>query len=142
MKILVADDDSISLIIAKAAVEALGHECITATDGLQAWNLMQEHTPHVLITDREMPGMDGVELCRRIRASERDSYTYIVVLTAHGNAVDVLSGMQAGADDYITKPLSPIGIEAALLAAERVTALHVDLAAVRAELGRQHARIR
>ena len=131
------DDDAGSRLVARATVEGLGHECVTAADGREGWDAIQRMAPHVVITDREMPELDGVELCRRIRAAERDSYTYIVVLTSHSDPADVLSGMQAGADDYVTKPLDPVAIEAALLAAARVTALHAELAAARAELARQ-----
>jgi two-component system chemotaxis response regulator CheY len=137
MRILVVDDDAGSRLVARATVEGLGHECVTAADGREGWDAIQRMAPHVVITDREMPELDGVELCRRIRAAERDSYTYIVVLTSHSDPADVLSGMQAGADDYVTKPLDPVAIEAALLAAARVTALHAELAAARAELARQ-----
>jgi diguanylate cyclase (GGDEF)-like protein len=83
-----------------------------------------------------MPGMDGLELCRRIRAAERDSYTYIVLVTSLADRRDVLSGMQAGADDYLTKPLDPFELETRLLAAGRVTALHAELGRYRAELAR------
>jgi diguanylate cyclase (GGDEF)-like protein len=137
MRIVVVDDDLGSCLVASAAVQALGHECVTAADGREGWEVVQRMAPHVVITDREMPGLDGVELCRRIRAAERDSYTYVVLLTSHAEPADVLSGMLAGADGYVTKPLDPVAIEAALLAAARVTALHAELAAVREELARQ-----
>jgi two-component system chemotaxis response regulator CheY len=137
VRIIVADDDLGSRLVAQAAVESLGHECVTAADGLEAWQLIQQSPPQVLVTDRAMPGLDGVELCRRVRAAEHDSYTYIVLLTAHGDPADVLSGMLAGADDYVTKPLNPIALEARLLAAARVTELHAALAETRAELALQ-----
>jgi two-component system chemotaxis response regulator CheY len=106
-------------------------------DGLEAWALIQQSPPEVLVTDRAMPGLDGVELCRRVRAAEQDGYTYIILLTAYGDPADVLSGMLAGADDYVTKPLNPIALEARLLAAARVTELHAALAETRAELAKQ-----
>lgn len=89
------------------------------------------------MTDRAMPGLDGAELCGRIRAVQDDSYTYIVLLTSLGDSADVLSGMRAGADDYVTKPLNPFELEATLLAAARVTALHAELSRTRKELARQ-----
>lgn len=73
MKVLVVDDDRGSLMVAAAAVEQAGHECITAPDGDTAWALYQKHRPHVVVTDRNMPGLDGLSLCRAIRDSERDS---------------------------------------------------------------------
>lgn len=136
MKILVADDDLGSRLVAQAAVQELGHECLTAADGDEAWQRIAEFAPDVLITDREMPGLDGLALCRRIRAGQRDGYTYIVLLTGLGEPEEVLAGMQAGADDYITKPLDPFDLQTRLLAATRVTRLHAQLAEARTELGR------
>jgi diguanylate cyclase (GGDEF)-like protein len=136
MKVLLADDDLGSLLVAQAAVEALGHTCLTALDGITAWQLYLEHRPEVVITDRSMPGLEGLELCRRIRQSSRD-YTYLVLLTVHGAPQDVLSGMRAGADDYLAKPLDPLALEARLLAGQRVTALHAELSRARAELSQQ-----
>ncbi|MBA2769920.1 MAG: diguanylate cyclase [Sporichthyaceae bacterium] len=137
MKVLVADDDLGSRLLAQAAVEALGHDCVSAADGTEAWSMFHELRPDVLITDREMPGLDGVSLCRQIRERQQDQYTYVVLLTSHGDAQDVLSGMRAGADDYVTKPLNPLDLEARLLAAQRVTALHAELASVRKQLREQ-----
>lgn len=139
MRVLVADDDLGSRLVAKAAVEALGHDCVTAQDGSEAWRLVLELEPDVLVTDRAMPGLDGVTLCRRIRAAHTDHYTYIVLLTALADPQDVLAGMRAGADDYVTKPLNPLDLEARLVAAQRITALHTELARTRAELTRQAA---
>ena len=138
MKVLVADDDLGSRLVAQAAVEALGHECITAADGDQAWQQITDFAPDVLVTDRDMPGLDGVSLCRRIRSSQHaHRYTYIILLTGLDTPHDVLAGMHAGADDYLTKPLDPFDLQTRLLAAARVTALHTDLADTRAELSRQ-----
>jgi len=134
--VLVADDDLGARLVAKAAIEALGHSCVTAADGDDAWRLFVELEPDVLVTDRMMPGLDGVELCRRIRGHPIDRYTYIVLLTALSDPDDVLSGMRAGADDYLTKPLSPVDLEARLLSAARVTSLHAELAMVRKELAK------
>jgi two-component system chemotaxis response regulator CheY len=134
MRILVADDDVSSRLVAQAVVEGLGHVCVTASDGDEAWRLIASFAPEVLVTDRDMPGMDGVTLCRRIRAEQVDGYTYIVLLTALGHPHQVLAGMLAGADDYITKPLNPFHLQTRLLAAARVTALHAALAAARTEL--------
>ncbi len=136
MKILVADDDLGSRLVAQAAVHALGHQCLVAVDGTEAWQLLQAERPDVLLSDRAMPGMDGLELCRQVRRLS-DGYTYIVLLTGHGQPQDVLAGMRAGADDYLAKPLNPLDLQARLLAAQRVTDLHTELARVRADLARQ-----
>jgi diguanylate cyclase (GGDEF)-like protein len=137
MKVLVADDDSGSRLVAKAVVEEAGHECIVADDGTAAWKLYQEQRPNVVITDLMMPGLDGLALCRAIRASESDSYTYLVLVTSHDGHADVLAGMEAGADDYVTKPLDPFTLQTRLLAADRVTALHSELANYRRTLAAQ-----
>jgi signal transduction histidine kinase len=128
LKVLVVDDDPGSLLVAQAAVEQSGHECLAAADGDIAWDLYQTCRPDVVVTDLQMPGLDGLSLCRAIRAAERDAYTYLVLVTSHGSREDVLAGMEAGADDYITKPLDPFLLHTRLLAANRVTALHADLA--------------
>ncbi|MDQ0634989.1 diguanylate cyclase (GGDEF)-like protein [Arthrobacter pascens] len=137
MKVLVADDDPGSLLVARAAVERSGHYCLAAADGDEAWALYLEHQPDVVVTDWMMPGMDGLALCRAIRAREADLYTYIVMLTSQGSRDDVLAGLEAGADDYVTKPLDPFVLHARLLVALRVTTLHADLAHYRKVLSQQ-----
>jgi diguanylate cyclase (GGDEF)-like protein len=137
LKVLVADDDPGSLMVAKAAVERSGHECVAAADGDEAWRLYLKHQPDVVVTDWMMPGMDGLALCRAIRAREADLYTYIVMLTSQGSRDDVLAGLEAGADDYVTKPLDPFVLHARLLVALRVTTLHADLAHYRKVLSQQ-----
>ncbi|RDV10963.1 diguanylate cyclase [Arthrobacter sp. RT-1] len=137
MKVLVADDDPGSLLVARAAVERSGHHCLAAADGDEAWALFREHQPDVVVTDWMMPGMDGLALCRSIRARETDLYTYIVLLTSQGSRDDVLAGLEAGADDYVTKPLDPFVLRARLLVALRITTLHADLAHYRKVLSQQ-----
>ncbi len=137
MKVLVADDDPGSLLVARAAVERSGHDCLTAADGDEAWALYLQHQPDVVVTDWMMPGMDGLALCRAIRARGADLYTYIVLLTSQGSRDDVLAGLEAGADDYVTKPLDPFVLHARLLVALRITTLHADLAHYRKVLSQQ-----
>ncbi|MCD4851382.1 diguanylate cyclase [Arthrobacter sp. AK01] len=137
MKVLIADDDQISRMITKAAVEQSGHECIVAVDGDSAWQLYQDHSPEAVVTDLMMPGLNGLDLCRAIREAEEDTYTYIILVTSHGSRKDVLAGMEAGADDYVTKPLDPFSLHIRLLAAQRITSLHADLARYRSALTEQ-----
>ena len=137
MKVLVADDDPGSLLVARAAVERSGHDCLAAADGDEAWALYLEHQPDVVVTDWMMPGMDGLALCRAIRARDADLYTYVVLLTSQGSRDDVLAGLEAGADDYVTKPLDPFVLHARLLVALRVTTLHADLGHYRKVLSQQ-----
>src|SRR3989442_13372306 len=105
MKVLVADDDFGSRLVAKAAVEQSGHECIVAADGSSAWELYKLHRPQAVVTDLMMPGLDGLALCRAIRSAEQDSYTYPVLVTSKDSRDDVVAGMPAGADVYVAKPL-------------------------------------
>lgn len=124
-------------MITKAAVEQSGHECIVAVDGDSAWQLFKEHSPEAVVTDLMMPGLNGLDLCRAIRAAEEDRYTYVILVTSHGSREDVLAGMEAGADDYVTKPLDPFNLHIRLLAAQRITSLHADLARYRSALTEQ-----
>ena len=136
MDILVADDDFGSRLVVDALLTGLGHRCRLAEDGDAAWRLFEEQPPDVIITDWLMPGVDGLELCRRIRARSGDAYTYVILVTSMGDRRDVLEGMQAGADDYLVKPVDPSALEATLVAARRVTALHEELRRSRVELER------
>lgn len=127
MRVLIAEDDHASRLVLEAAVSDHGHETLVAEDGARAWEIL-EGTPHVdvVISDRMMPGVDGVELCRLIREREDGGrgYTYVILLSALGTRADVLAGIAAGADDYLTKPLDPHELQVRLLSASRVTTLH------------------
>ena len=136
MRILVVDDEPLSRLVVQATVERLGHESIAAEDGEQAWECFNQDKPDVLITDLMMPGVDGLELCRRVRGEARAGYTYLILATALGDREDVVRGMQAGADDYLIKPVGLFDLQARLIAAQRVTDLHAELARHRAELAR------
>jgi CheY-like chemotaxis protein len=128
MKILIADDDATSRLVLEATLKSLGHNVITTTSGDEAWDAFQhEHFP-VLISDWLMPGMDGLELCRLIRQTERDTYTYIILLTVLEGKQQFLEAMEAGADDFITKPLDEELLAARLHVAERILGLrrHVN----------------
>lgn len=128
MRILIAEDDNISRLILKKAVEKFGHECLAAEDGEKAWELFQNTKEvDVVISDWMMPGIDGLEFCRRLRGEERDEYTYFIFLTALKDKAHLLEGLQAGADDYLTKPLDRDELRARLIAASRVTSLHRQL---------------
>lgn len=136
MRILVAEDNAASRLILEVAVTSLGHDCIVSVDGDEAWRLFEHADVDVVISDRMMPGMDGLELCRRVRACERDAYTYFIFLTAFDEKTQVMSGMAAGADDYLVKPLDVDELKMRLLVASRVTALHRQLSEQSTELKR------
>jgi two-component system, cell cycle response regulator len=136
MRILVAGDDSSSILIVKAALKNLGHECHTVSDGDQAWNAFQTELPDVVISDWQMPGLTGPQLCRKIREYDASQYVYFIIVSGQGLLSEILEGMTAGADDYLVKPLNPDDLQIRLIAATRVTALHIQLANQHAELGK------
>jgi DNA-binding response OmpR family regulator len=133
MLILAADDDPTSLLIIEAALRNLGHLCLSATDGDQAWETFQTRRPDVVISDWLMPGMTGLELCRKIRAHPA-RYTYVIMVTVNSSHDQMFEGMSAGADDYLIKPLNADDLELRLIAAARVTSLHRQLAHQRTQL--------
>jgi diguanylate cyclase (GGDEF)-like protein len=137
MRVLIAEDDAVPRMILKMAVERFGHECLVAEDGSTAWDMYQNASVNVIISDRVMPGMDGLELCRRVREIPGNGYyTYFIFLTALSEKEQLLAGIQAGADDYLTKPLDPDELRVRLLVASRITGLHHQLAEQRSELER------
>lgn len=139
MKILIAEDDAVSRTVLESAVKRLQHEPRLALDGSAAFEALHTHAPDVVISDWVMPGMDGIELCRRIREADAErgsAYTYFIFMTALGDKQHFLEGMQAGADDYLTKPVDLDELAARLLAAERVTRLHRVLSEKNVELER------
>jgi two-component system chemotaxis response regulator CheY len=127
MRILIADDDVTSRLELRAIASRLGHECFIATDGSSAWERLSAGNIDVLLTDWMMPGVNGPELCKRVRHELTDRYVYIVLVTVLGFPEQVLEGMSAGADDFLTKPIDPFSVQTRLVAAERVTSLHLRL---------------
>jgi two-component system cell cycle response regulator len=134
VRILVAEDDTASRLILEAALAGLGHEIITATNGEQAWQMFQSEKVEAIISDREMPGMNGVELCRRVRESDGGKYIYFIFVTSISERGEVAEAIRLGADDYLTKPLNRHELEARLMVASRITELYKELANQRVEL--------
>ena len=109
MRILAADDDALSLRLLQRSLEKWGHEVVTATDGNLAWKaLLEDLSIGVAIIDLNMPGVDGLELCRLAREAFGERVVYIILLTARRGAESMLQGFAAGADAYLTKPFSAI----------------------------------
>jgi signal transduction histidine kinase len=128
VRILAVDDDAVARMAMKGMVTALGHECVVARDGHQAWAQLQLESFDVIITDRVMPDLNGLELTRRIRAgSAITKYVYVILASALNEEEQARDGMLAGADDYLGKPLRLAQLELKLIAAERVTLLHHQL---------------
>jgi two-component system, cell cycle response regulator len=134
MRILVADDESTSRLIIETALRSLGHACHPVTDGVQAWAAFQSQEPDVVISDWIMPGLSGLQLCRRIRNLAADRYVYFIMVSGQGQRNEILEGMSAGVDDYLVKPLDTDDLQARLIAAARITTLHRELARQRIEL--------
>jgi two-component system, cell cycle response regulator len=108
---------------------------ITAENGAEAWKLLQQrHTPDLLILDWIMPGVDGIEVCRRIREKQRDRYQYILLVSGKDEKQDVVAGLEAGADDYLTKPFDIGELRARLRAGKRILALQHKLIQAREAL--------
>ena len=134
MKILIAEDDYVSRLLLISALDKLGHEVEVTDNGLKALEAYQKQDFAVLISDWMMPEMDGPALCREIRKLPRESYTYIVLLTALAGKSNYLEGMEAGADDFLTKPFDADQLRARILVAQRIIALQERVAQAAQEL--------
>jgi two-component system, cell cycle response regulator len=135
MKILLAEDDDVSRHILRETLSRWGYEVVCAPDGVEAWQLLQEKdAPKLAILDWIMPGMDGIDVCRNVRAHLKEPYVYILLLTAKGQKEDVIKGMGAGADDYVSKPFDPQELRMRLSAGRRIVELQAELVTARESL--------
>jgi len=122
VRVLIADDSVVSRHLLEATLRKWGYEVIGASDGAAAWDILQrEDAPALAILDWMMPSMTGLEVCRLVRQMNRERYTYILLLTSRSQKEDLIEGMEAGADDYITKPFGMGELLARLRAALRRT---------------------
>src|SRR5262245_15820923 len=129
MKVLIADDDPVSRRLLQASLEKWGYKAALAAHGRAAWDVMQEpQPPQLLILDWLMPQIDGLELCRRARATRPLQSAYIILLTSRASKSDVVQGLESGADDYITKPFDPGELRARVQVGRRVIDLQLALA--------------
>ena len=135
VKILVAEDNPVSQSVLRSILSKWGYEVIMVTDGAEAWQALRgDDPPRLAILDWMMPGMDGVEVCRRVRAAGREPYVYIVLLSARAHADDLVEGIDSGADDYLTKPFNHAELRARLRAGQRILNLQEQLVAAREAL--------
>jgi diguanylate cyclase (GGDEF)-like protein len=141
MNVLIAEDSATARVALQRTLADLGHTCIVAEDGDAAWELFVRFRPEVVISDWMMPGIDGDELCRRVRHDPGSRYTYFILLTALDAHAHLLRGMEAGADDYLKKPFDADDLHARLIAAARVTVLYERLNAQQAELEALNGRL-
>jgi DNA-binding response OmpR family regulator len=128
MEILIAEDDPVSRRVLEATLQKWGHKVRAATDGTAAWEVLSGASPPPLaILDWMMPGMDGPDLCRRIRATPERRGTYVILLTARTARADLVAGLDSGADDYIAKPFDREELHARLNVGLRVVGLQEEL---------------
>jgi two-component system, cell cycle response regulator len=135
MKILIADDDPVSSRLLDRLLVKWGYEVIAAHDGAEAWEVLQaENAPRVALLDWIMPGIDGLEICRRVRARSSQPYVYIMLLTANDKVGNLVEGLESGADDYLTKPFHPQELRARLRVGLRMLDLESRLVEARESL--------
>ena len=128
MRILLADDDEVSRHILKGTLSRWGFDVISAVDGHEAWQVLQaDNAPRLAILDWVMPGMDGVDVCRKVREQLTGPYIYMLLLTSKREKEDIVRGMAAGADDYVSKPFDPQELRVRLKAGERIIDLQEKL---------------
>ncbi|RMF88784.1 MAG: diguanylate cyclase [Nitrospinota bacterium] len=135
VQILIAEDDPVSRRLLEITLRKWGYEVVVTCDGEEAWQrLQQEDAPRLAILDWMMPKMDGLEVCRKVRAQKAEPYTYLILLTAKGQKEDIVAGLESGADDYVTKPFHAHELRVRLRAGERILDLQAKLIEAREAL--------
>ena len=128
MRILIAEDEYTTRLTVQVCLEKWGYTVDSAADGQEAWDLLQKQNgPEVAILDWEMPEIDGLELCKRVKGLKRDNPIHVIMLTARDTQNDILVGFDAGADDYITKPFNDDELRARIRVAERIVRIQGSL---------------
>ncbi len=142
MRILIADDDPISRRLLEVALRRWRYDVITTCDGAAAWEALRgNQSPPLAILDWMMPELDGVEICRRLRGLQRPNPTYTILLTALNRKADIVTGLEAGADDYLTKPFDANELRARVQVGQRMVELRQALADRVQELEEALARV-
>ena len=140
--ILIADDDAMARRLLEGVLLEWGYEVLVTGDGLEAARILtSEDPPPVAILDWAMPGMTGVDVCRRVRETPSASTLYLLLLTARGEQDDVVAALEAGADDFVVKPFHPSELRARVRVGERIARLQRSLAARVAALERALAQV-
>jgi diguanylate cyclase (GGDEF)-like protein len=135
MKILIGDDSLTQRVMLEAIVKQWGFEVVLAEDGQQAWDILSgPDAPRLVLLDWEMPGLDGLEVCRRVREREDQDPPYILLLTARRETADIVTGLDAGANDYISKPFENTELHARLRVGARMLDLQRELISAREAL--------
>src|SRR3569833_91847 len=128
MRVLVVADSRMTRLLVRQAVEMLGHEIVEASDGDEAWWIISRTNVDVVVSDWRMPGLEGPELCRRVRARRDARYTNFILMTTLEDRRYAMEAMEAGADDYLPKPVDAYELHLRLIGAKRITELHKELA--------------
>ena len=135
LRVLIADDDLTSRSLLRQVLGRWGYDVVVAADGVEAWKRLQEaDAPHLAILDWMMPGLDGVEVCRLVRQLDTSSPPYLILLTARGGKGDLVTGLEAGADDYVGKPFDGAELRARLEVGRRYLELNAKLLEVQQAL--------
>jgi two-component system, cell cycle response regulator len=138
MRILVAEDDRTSRDILTAVLHKWGHEPVAVDNGKDAWHIMKhKDAPELAVLDWEMPGLDGLEVCRKIRSKMTANPPYLIILTARGETGDIVKGLDAGANDYISKPYHNDELQARLRVGQRMMELQSELLAAKDALAHE-----
>ena len=127
MNILIAEDDLTTRLVLQKTLKRLGHEVTAVANGKQAWENLQTAAFPVVISDWMMPNWDGLSLCRAIRSQNTSHYTVVLLLTSRGGKANYLEAMNAGADDFLTKPFDEHQLAARLVVAERILGLRTHV---------------
>ena len=129
MRVLVAEDDPASQRMLRGALAGWGYDLEAVRDGEAAWRALQgEDSPPMALLNWMMPRMDGVDVCRKVRSGATSRHVYIILLTARGGKGDIIDGLGAGANDYVTKPFDVDELRARVQVGERVVGLQLELA--------------
>ncbi len=138
MRALVADDDTASRLLLQRVLAKWGYDVVTASEGEEAWRILTgDNSPDLAVLDWMMPGLDGVEVCRRIRALDLSSPPYLILLTSRGDKQDIATGLESGASDYVQKPFDHDELRARLLVGRRFAELNAKLLETQRELQKQ-----
>ncbi|WP_020471902.1 response regulator [Zavarzinella formosa] len=130
MRILIADDDDVSRLELEALLTRHGHEVVAVSDGTEAWEILQgEDPPRLAVLDWLMEEMDGVEVCRRVRERPELRDVYLILLTSRADKKHILTGLQAGANDYVTKPFDRDELLARVRVGSQMIGLQAELTA-------------
>lgn len=141
MRILIADDEGSLRLFLNRVLRKLDYEVIETCNGTEAWEALQREKVSLVITDWLMPGMDGLELCRKIRSAPFSHYTYIIILTSKDAKDELVEGMEAGADDFMVKPFNVDELSVRVRAGERIVKLEEQLALQNEQLSKTNTKL-